>query len=1061
MSQTSTATSGNCTCGCGCCASGGGLPAALYNRPGLPALSYRISTYPDFLARMLAGIATQQNPADTDTGDPASSLPAGSVAVTPPPLAGLTTRSPDDFSIALLDAWAVVCDVLTFYQERVANEGYLRTATERQSVLQLAREIGYELSPGVAASTYLAFNASSASGPATTALVPQGTKVQSVPGPGQTPQTFETSSDATLYAMWNSLPARQTRPQELAVGSDGNLYELGVSVQLNIGDATTTVGGLNTSSGLTFYPLFSTPPVTPTAQVISVSRIYLTGTNNNIKRGDLLLFVGQVPPSGPTSTAICTVQAVTVDTTNRQTIVDLAGLVKPPPANLISTFNPNEIDFVSHRLPVGVIDLKSAPLTETAINTGIIQKSWTESDLAAQASIQGWDAKELITSINAGILKLESPPQPQLPLTVVPGVYAFNTRAAAFGHNAPAYATLPASLTKGTPAVAARNGKAAIDAIPPVYTINWDANPPPLTIGQTSAGSFLPQGSSTFYLDRPTPDAVTGTWVVLTGAGAPTAYQVNRSFDISAADFAISATVTGVTVQSPNLAAVDFSLFPLRQTTIFTGSQLLNLIDLPIAYNVAAGSTSLELDEMTIELAIGAPVILSGENDDLPGVDVAEPLILSGVNQSGGLTTLAFQTPLQYSYNRSTATINANVVAATHGQTVGQQVTSSALAQLTAGLSAAQALGLPTAITAGGAPVEVLGSGDATIANQTFTLSKPPLTYVSANSPTGLATTLTVRVDGVAWTEVPQLYGLGPTDRSYIVRMDNDGTTRIIFGDGVTGARVTTGQNNVTASYRSGIGLAGMVGAGQLSILMDRPLSVDSVTNPDAASGAADPENLDSARGNAPLQVLTLGRIVSISDLENFAAAFPGIGKAQAVAVWTGVSRIAHLTIASAAPAPATAGQIVTNVVTPDMALFSKCKGAINTSCDPQMALTIDSYQPLFFNLTVQLLVDSTYVKSDVWAAVELALIDGFSFAAREFAQPVTTAQITAIVQGIAGVIASDITALYQVGNQPAIPVPALLAAAQAVWDPVGRQITQAQLLLINPGGITPQDMTP
>ena len=67
----------------------------------------------------------------------------------------LTTRAPDDPAIALLDAWAVVGDVLSFYQERIANEGFLRTATERRSVLELARQIGYELNPGVAAATYL------------------------------------------------------------------------------------------------------------------------------------------------------------------------------------------------------------------------------------------------------------------------------------------------------------------------------------------------------------------------------------------------------------------------------------------------------------------------------------------------------------------------------------------------------------------------------------------------------------------------------------------------------------------------------------------------------------------------------------------------------------------------------------------------------------------------------------------------------------------------------------------------------------------------------------------
>ena len=74
-----------------------------------------------------------------------------------PALRDLTTRSGGDFTIALLDAWAAVADVLTFYQERIANEAYLRTATERRSLVELANLIGYVPRPGVAASAYLAF----------------------------------------------------------------------------------------------------------------------------------------------------------------------------------------------------------------------------------------------------------------------------------------------------------------------------------------------------------------------------------------------------------------------------------------------------------------------------------------------------------------------------------------------------------------------------------------------------------------------------------------------------------------------------------------------------------------------------------------------------------------------------------------------------------------------------------------------------------------------------------------------------------------------------------------
>src|SRR5205823_7044612 len=111
------------------------------NKPGLPALSYRFATHGVFLERLL---------------DTIHRLKDGS-AVGAASLAALTTRSATDPAIAMLDAWAVVADVLTFYQERIANEGYLRTATERRSVLELARLVGYAPRPGVASSVYLAY----------------------------------------------------------------------------------------------------------------------------------------------------------------------------------------------------------------------------------------------------------------------------------------------------------------------------------------------------------------------------------------------------------------------------------------------------------------------------------------------------------------------------------------------------------------------------------------------------------------------------------------------------------------------------------------------------------------------------------------------------------------------------------------------------------------------------------------------------------------------------------------------------------------------------------------
>ena len=104
--------------GCNCCTGVDvATPVQINNLPGLPAIAYRVGNYKQFKQSM------QTRLADADL----------------PGLSALTTRQNDDFTIALLDSWAMVCDVLTFYQERIANESYKRTATERGSLLELAK----------------------------------------------------------------------------------------------------------------------------------------------------------------------------------------------------------------------------------------------------------------------------------------------------------------------------------------------------------------------------------------------------------------------------------------------------------------------------------------------------------------------------------------------------------------------------------------------------------------------------------------------------------------------------------------------------------------------------------------------------------------------------------------------------------------------------------------------------------------------------------------------------------------------------------------------------------
>jgi hypothetical protein len=157
---------------CGCCA---GIqiitPETEANPPGLSALRYRVGTYATFYETMLARLSSLSLSIPSPDGS----------AQTIRPLQQLTTREPSDPSIALLDAWAIVGDVLTFYQERIANEGYLPTAVERQSMIELARLVNYIPRPGVSASVYLAFTMLNGF----SGTVPAGTRAQSVPGSGR------------------------------------------------------------------------------------------------------------------------------------------------------------------------------------------------------------------------------------------------------------------------------------------------------------------------------------------------------------------------------------------------------------------------------------------------------------------------------------------------------------------------------------------------------------------------------------------------------------------------------------------------------------------------------------------------------------------------------------------------------------------------------------------------------------------------------------------------------------------------------------------------------------
>ena len=989
---------------CHCC-EGLSAPDPVRNDPGLPALRYRVDVQPGFYARMLQSLPI----ARADEGE----------ADSPRPLSRLLSRSSADPGVALLDACACVADVLTFYQERIANEGFLRTATERRSVLELARAIGYELKPGVAASVHLAFTVEDAPGAPGVCTLARGAPVQSVPPQGKLPQVFETSAEIVAHAGWNALLPRQSRPADMAVlevpgvgttngapaGTRKALVLLGPRGSFPAGSA-------NLHPNLQSQSLFRLAPDLRgdgPVDAIEVGRVYFTDAATGIAGGDLILFSAK--NGNDLAPLVLRAVDVVAEPALKRVRVDLEPLPvvsAPLPPPYIKWVVPYAIKPV---LSFARAQIASVPFTSVSLTSMVTTQAWRERDLQAMIGIQRWNATSLVKAV--------AKPAGGPPIAPEAGAFAFGAKLGFFGHNAPKWAVLP-KATANVHGDAYPNPWDKGDVFDPKTGTTLGAS---RTIWQDSQGNAIdPQTNPNdphAYLERAVPNVNRAGWVVFDAPDETAqAYSVFDARETSRADYGLSGRAMALTLAGSDGRVLSESSpppFRFRSSTAHVASRKLPLADLPIDTPVAAGDTAIELDRMVLGLTVGQPIALTGERDDLPGVDAAEIAVLDDIVHADGRSTLMLQKKLMYSYRRSGLKISANVVHATHGESVA----------------------------------EALGSGDASLPHQSFMLKKPPTTFLSAPTPKGVQSTLEVRVNGVRWDEVDSLYGVAPDQSVYATRIDNDARMQLIFGDGVQGARLPTGTVNVAARYRSGIGPDGEVDAGTLTMLRAMPLGLRGVTNPVPAAGAEGPEQLADARRNAPLTLLTFERVVSLLDYQDYARAYPGVGKARADVLWVDGANLVHLSVAGAT-GDAPGDDVMTNL-----------PKSITAASDPSQRFSVAAYVQRYFSCGAQLAIDPRYRFADVQAAVSAVLLQGFGFAARDLGQSVTAAEVMTLIHTVAGVLAVDLTELQPYADGPP-PASAVLDAVPAFG---ARRIaglpkpTPAELLLINPAALTLTEM--
>jgi hypothetical protein len=125
----------------------------------------------------------------------------GMLDLIPSRLPGWKTRTEADLGMALLELFAYVGDALSYYQDRVANEGFLRSALEYESVRRLLSLIDYQIQPGMAAKAILKVEVK----PLRSKAILKGFSVTTKSTDKQTPVAFEAVAERVVYEQLNDI----------------------------------------------------------------------------------------------------------------------------------------------------------------------------------------------------------------------------------------------------------------------------------------------------------------------------------------------------------------------------------------------------------------------------------------------------------------------------------------------------------------------------------------------------------------------------------------------------------------------------------------------------------------------------------------------------------------------------------------------------------------------------------------------------------------------------------------------------------------------------------------
>ncbi|HWD09486.1 MAG TPA: baseplate J/gp47 family protein [Actinomycetota bacterium] len=807
-------------------------PQVVSNPPGLAVIADRVDDFTGFRRALLRPLPGEQ-------------------------ALGAWRPAPADLGLQFLEWWAYLADVLTFYNERIANEAYLRTAQFPESIAGLVGLLGYVPAPGLAATGQVGAIRTTTR-PAEPLGIPAGMQLSSTATPGIPAQTFEVAAAATFPGRSDVVATLPPDPA-LRVRSSGSVTDAGPASVLLAGKVTGAKAG---------------------DRLLLVARGW-TGTDDN---WSLVTVAAVSPETDPGTGAVNTrvsfsPAAVWGTTPGAPALIDVPIVFEEAEASLLERAASSAARVgPSVKLVGSPIELAGSALAPAGLRAAF-------SPGRAAAFSPG------LVGIPGSWFRGLPPAQP--PARTAAGYRLMKPVAAASLWSLQGSDLSPAVPVAGDESPVTVNLSATVRSIQAGDLVLFDGGTQFSSVLGLVTGSSDQLGHTAFPepLSPAAPDLVlpytalsvaTADPGTLGGYGSPGAIAVRHGFrDVGT----VLANPVGSLPALPATVAV------------------------PAAFVLPAGVSTALLEDAT-----GAGTVVQVAPAGSPS---GSPVLLD--LSPAPPAPASFDPPLQVPLR-----LLFDVVAVSRGTTVAN---------------------------------EVLGSGNAAVANQRFPLKKSPLTHLASGA--GWAAALAVYVDGIRWNEVPTLYNQPPAATVYVVERAPDQSATIRFGDGVNGSRLTSGTGNVVATYRYGSGAA-TPPAGRLTTIVQRQPNLAAIHNPVAASGGRDPQAPGDVKADAPASVFTFGRAISALDYEVVAAQAAGVTRAKAY--WTFD--------------PAEQRSLVKVYVNDDAGGLVSATQALAGSDDPNRPVAVAAAQPVEVSVSATLVVAANRVVDDVVTAATAAFAD-------------------------------------------------------------------------------------